>query len=212
MKKGTIIFIFLILVIGILFYVFTSLSKHNSTATSNENKAETIINDINNSNIPNNEINIKVPIETEVASFSTNLAGDSGRLNNINITCRAINGTIINPNETFSFNKIVGNPSPERGYQEADVIVETKVEKGYGGGNCQVSTTIYNICLQIPDIEIIERNPHKKPVTYVEKDKDAAISYSGGLDFKFKNKSPNPIKIYITAENKQVIGRIVKIT
>ena len=78
----------------------------------------------------------------------------------------------------------MGQPTAAKGYQEADVIVDKKVEKGYGGGNCQVSTTIYNAALEVEGIEILERNPHKKRVTYVEEGKDAAVSYSGRFRFK----------------------------
>lgn len=213
MKKGIIILILIILLI-IVGYIFLNNTNSNKTAeSSNESIGKNIISEIENSNIPNNTINIKTSPkeEIELASFSTNLQGDSARLNNIKVTCNTINNTIIDSGNTFSFNDIVGNPSAEKGYQEADVIVETKVEKGYGGGNCQVSTTIYNACLQISDIEILERNPHLKKVTYIEEGKDAAVSYTGNLDFEFKNNFDVPIKIYMNTDDDLVTAKIVKI-
>ena len=204
----------LLLIFGVLVYIVTYrlINDENNNYVNNERVGESLINEISRSNIPNNTINIKTTTETELANFSTSLVGDSARINNVTITCNTINETTIKPGETFSFNNTVGNPSPDKGYQEADVIVDTKVEKGYGGGNCQVSTTIYNICLQIPDIEIIERNPHLKKVTYIEEGKDAAVSFTGGLDLKFKNNSSTPLKIYIQVQDNQVAGRIVKIS
>ena len=157
MKNSIIIVVSILVIIsivGIAMY-FTrdkSFGDNNSeNSTSNISNTENLLNEITNTSIPNTTIEPKVtepPKETDVATFSTNLKGDSARLNNISITCTTINGTTIAPGESFSFNKIVGQPSADKGYQEADVFVNKKTEKGYGGGNCQVSTTIYNAALQ----------------------------------------------------------------
>jgi vancomycin resistance protein YoaR len=77
-------------------------------------------------------------------------------------------------------------------------------------GNCQVSSTLYNAVLAVSDFEIVERHPHIKEVHYVEKDKDATVSY-GSVDFKFKNNSSNDIKIYANSDLNSVNIRIVKI-
>ena len=213
MKRFAFIFIILILVIGILVYFSfkdnnkTEEADYNTTKESEQN----IINEINNVSVPQNTIKEHKVVETELASFSTDLQGDSARLNNIRVTCDTINGTVINAKDTFSFNNIIGMPSSDKGYQEADVIVDTHVEKGFGGGNCQVSTTIYNACLMIPEIEIVERNPHKKKVAYIEEGKDASVSYSGGLDLRFKNNFEHSIKIYVNSENNKVNAKIVKL-
>lgn len=78
-------------------------------------------------------------------------------------------------------------------------------------GNCQVSSTLYNVVLQIPDLEVKERHAHSKDVHYVAKDKDAAVSY-GSVDFKFKNNFENDIKIYATSNLTNVTIRIVKLS
>lgn len=188
-----------------------SINSNNNTLKSD---SRNILNELNNVSISNITINSQVEDNTikekEIASFSTNLKGDKARRNNISITCNTINGTTIAPGETFSFNKIVGSPSPDKGYMEADVFVNKKTEKGYGGGNCQVSTTIYNAALSIEDIEIKERHPHKKKVSYVEEGKDAAVSYSGGLDLKFVNNIDKTIKIYVSSDEDSVDARIVE--
>ena len=82
----------------------------------------------------------------------------------------------------------------QRGYQEASIIIDHKTERGIGGGNCQVSSTLYNAVLNIPNLAIIERHEHGKDVTYVPEGKDAAVSF-GSLDFKFRNDTQNDIKI-----------------
>lgn len=221
MKKVVIgiISILVIIGIGIAIYMYfnnTVNSQSNNDINNNiedNKKQENIINEINNTYVPNNTIRTlnSTPIESEIASFSTNLKGDSARLNNINITCNTINGTTIKNGDSFSFNSIVGQPTAEKGYQEADVFVNQKTEKGYGGGNCQVSTTIYNAVLNVEDIEVTERHPHKKKVSYIEEGKDAAVSYSGGLDLKFTNNTGSDIKLYVTCDNDSVDVKIVNL-
>ena len=221
MKKSLIAIISVIIIIAIgvgIYMLYNNYTSNNSSqepslAKSEDNKKqENIINEINNTYINTNTVTVPVtPVETNISSFSTNLTGDSARLNNINITCNTLNGTTIKAGDTFSFNSIVGQPSAEKGYQEADVIVDKKVEKGYGGGNCQVSTTIYNAVLTVEGIDVTERHPHNKKVTYIEEGKDAAVSYSSGLDLKFTNNTGNDIKIYASSDNDSVDVRIVEI-
>lgn len=153
----------------------------------------------------------KQPEEIEISSFSTPLKSKSaGRLNNIQITCSAINEYVVNSGEEFSFCSIVGKSTPEKGYQKADVIIDKEIVQAYGGGNCQVSSTLYNAVLNVSDLTVTERHPHGRKVNYVDKDKDAAISY-GSLDFKFKNDTDFKIKIYANADEENVNIRITKI-
>ena len=77
-------------------------------------------------------------------------------------------------------------------------------------GNCQVSSTLYNVVLQIPDLEVKERHAHSKDVHYVPKDKDAAVSY-GSLDFKFKNDNDYKIRLGLTTDDKNITATIFKI-
>ncbi len=223
MKKSIIIIISILIIVSIVgitvYYTRDkSLGNNNSENStinnfSNTSNTENLLNEITNTSIPNTTIEPKItepPKETDVATFSTNLKGDSARLNNISITCNTINGTTIAPGETFSFNKIVGQPSADKGYQEADVFVNKKTEKGYGGGNCQVSTTIYNAALQVEGISITERHPHQKKVTYIEEGKDAAVSYSSGLDMKFQNNTGKTLKVYVSSDEDSIDARITE--
>lgn len=219
MKKYIIWIIIAIIVIGIIsFFVFNNNDNNESnpsqdfsgsrTSTDiNEEYAENRVSSIlENSNaiLQNNSK------EQELSSYSTIIKDNSsGRLTNINITCSILNNTIISPQETFSFNELVGKPTSERGYQEASVIIDHKTEKGIGGGNCQVSSTLYNAVLIIPDLTIIERHEHGKDVTYVPEGKDAAVSY-GSLDLKFRNDTNTPIRIEASSDNSNITIRLIQ--
>lgn len=109
----------------------------------------------------------------------------TGRTHNIHLSAGAINGLLMKPNEVFSFNEVVGLRSAERGYQEAPVIVNGKMEPGLGGGICQVSTTLYNAVL-LSDLSVIERECHFFPASYVPIGLDATVDY-GNIDLVFRN-------------------------
>lgn len=163
------------------------------------------------------DTNIDVPkttvtsVEKEISNFSTKIIDkDDNRDINMKITCEEINGTVIKVGEEFSFNKIAGNPTPDRGYKEAGIIVKGKLEKGYGGGNCQVSTTIYNAVKEIEGIEISERHEHGVELGYIEKGKDSTVVFDD-LDLKFKNNTQNDIKLYATTTDTKVEIKVVKL-
>lgn len=126
-------------------------------------------------------------------------AGNTSRATNIAIAAKTINGTIILPGETFSYNKVLGNTTKEKGYQLGTAYVAGKVVPAYGGGICQVSTTLYNTVLYA-NLEIVERYNHSYAVSYVPAGRDATVSY-GGKDFKFKNTRTYPMKIVASAKN-----------
>ena len=118
----------------------------------------------------------------------------AGRTKNLELACKAIDGTILNPGDEFSFNKIVGERTPEKGYQSA-IVYQTggKSEAEAGGGVCQVASTIYTACLYA-DLKVTERAPHMFTVTYVQLGMDATI-YWGSLDYKFVNSTDHPLRI-----------------
>jgi vancomycin resistance protein YoaR len=116
-----------------------------------------------------------------------------GRSYNIALSSKAINGTVLLPNEIFSFNEIVGPRTVNNGYKTAPVIFRGELVDGIGGGVCQVSSTIYNSVLK-SRLGIVERVNHSIPSTYVPMGLDATVSY-GVLDFKFKNTTDYPIYI-----------------
>lgn len=209
-----------VVIFSLLIFILVGCS--NKEQTSNENSTNTFSAERTSTNvsvedtIQNNTITNEIHLgafenEEELASFSTKLGGkDTPRSRNIALTTSILNETVVKPGETFSFCNTIGKPTADRGYEEADSFdADGNTIKTYGGGNCQVSSTLYNVVLQIPELKVIERHAHIKPVHYVAKDKDATVAY-GSVDFKFKNNTESDIKIYASSDLKSVNVRIVK--
>ena len=136
-------------------------------------------------------------------------AGNYNRSHNVALAAKTLNGTILLPGETFSYNGKLGNTNAAKGYKEATAYVGGKVVPSYGGGICQVSSTLYNAVLYA-NLEIVERYNHSYVVNYVPAGRDATVAY-GGKDFKFKNSRKYPIKIVSNAKNGVVSISIVGI-
>lgn len=133
-------------------------------------------------------------IKDIMGSFSTSYGTSApGRSHNIEIATQSINGTILMPGDTFSFNEVVGPRTEETGYKEAGTYVGNKVEPGIGGGICQVSTTLYRAAMRA-NIRSTERTNHSMAVGYALPGLDATVAY-GYLDYKFKNTYDFPIYI-----------------
>lgn len=126
-------------------------------------------------------------------------AGLVNRSHNVALAAKSINGTILLPGETFSYNETIGNPNKANGYKLGTAYSGGKVVESYGGGVCQVSSTLYNSVLYA-NLEIVQRYNHSYTVNYVPAGRDATVSY-GGKDFKFKNTRNYPIKIVASAKN-----------
>lgn len=135
-----------------------------------------------------------------LATYSTTYStGNSNRCTNISLAARSVNGYVLMPGETFSYNSTVGQRTATRGYKEAGVYLNGEVTTGLGGGICQVSSTLYNAIL-LANLEIVERSNHTFKPTYVPAGQDATVSW-GAPDFKFKNNRNYPIRITATAGN-----------
>lgn len=120
-------------------------------------------------------------------------ATNVNRSKNLEISTNKINGTVLMPGETFSFNKVVGKRTIEEGYKDAKIYENGKVVDGLAGGICQISSTLYNAVLEA-NLEIVERSNHSFTTSYVKAGKDATVVY-GVKDFQFKNSRNYPIKI-----------------
>ena len=220
-KVWFILAIIIIICIGIGIYFFSkNKNSNNSTYSASKTSAneETSNNTNNNfSNTTENNVNeIKQdppqPKEEQIASFTTKIYNkDTARQTNIELTCSSLNGVIVKNGTTFSFCNTLGPATSEKGYQEADVFDrDGNKQKGLGGGKCQVSTTLYNAVLKVPNLQIIERHEHSNKVPYVSEGKDAAVSY-GSYDFKFKNNSGFDIKLSISCSKNDISVIIYKI-
>ncbi len=129
-------------------------------------------------------------------SYSTR---DQKRTTNLRLAANKINGTILMPGETFSYNKVVGERTIAAGYQEAPIYVSGKVVDGLGGGICQITTTLYNAVVYA-NLDIVERSNHQFVPSYAPASRDATVVY-GSIDFKFKNNRNYPIKIVCSVQN-----------
>lgn len=129
-------------------------------------------------------------------SYSTR---DQKRTTNLRLAANKINGTVLMPGETFSYNKVVGERTIAAGYQEAPIYVSGKVVDGLGGGICQITTTLYNAVVYA-NLDIVERSNHQFVPSYAPASRDATVVY-GSIDFKFKNNRNYPIKIVCSVQN-----------
>jgi vancomycin resistance protein YoaR len=133
--------------------------------------------------------------------FSTDYgSSSSNRRHNIELATSHINGKILAPGETFSYNDTVGPRTPRLGFLDAPTYQDGQVVPGPGGGICQVSTTLYNAVLRSPGLTVVERSHHSMPVHYVPAGCDATVSY-GDIDFKFRNDTKGPVMIAARTNN-----------
>lgn len=128
------------------------------------------------------------------------------RTSNIGLATSKIDNILIDTGEEFSFNELTGKRNKQDGFKEAPIIINGKMEKGVGGGICQVSSTIYNAALY-SGVEIIQARNHSIPSAYIQKGRDATVSY-GTVDLKFKNTYDHPILINNRIENNKIISTI----
>ena len=136
----------------------------------------------------------------ELATFTTRYdASDTDRTTNLKLACEKLNGTVVLPGETFSYNDTLGPRTVAAGYKNAKIYEAGQVVDGLGGGICQISSTLYNTALKA-NMEIVERRNHQFVTSYVPAGRDATVVY-GSTDFKFKNTRAYPIRIVASAQN-----------
>jgi len=111
----------------------------------------------------------------------------------VKLAAKFVNGTVLNPGEVFSYNKVVGERTAERGFKNAQIFASGEIVDGLGGGICQVSSTLYMATLYA-DLEVVERRNHMFIVDYTKLGEDATVAY-GSVDYKFRNDTNFPIRI-----------------
>ena len=186
-------------------------NKEENNSTENQSSKEEQKKQEEENNQNNNEVKEQKKTkeqqykEEQIATFSTKIySKDSARQNNIKITCNTLNNTTVKNGSTFSFCNTVGKATSAKGYQEADVYDHNgNKTKGLGGGNCQVSSTLYNAVLAVSSLKVTERHEHSNALPYVKDCKDAAVAY-GSYDFKFVNNTGNDIKIKASTDGSSV--------
>ena len=134
-----------------------------------------------------------------LSTFSTRYdASDKDRTTNLVLACKKLNGKVIMPGETFSYNAALGPRTYAAGYRNGKIYENGQVVDGLGGGICQISSTLYNAAL-MSDMEIVERRNHQFVTSYVDKGRDATVVY-GLTDFRFKNTRTYPVRLVASAK------------
>jgi vancomycin resistance protein YoaR len=150
-----------------------------------------------------------------VGSYYTTYGGIASRLHNVALVAKLIDGALIAPGKTFSFNGTTGERTAEKGFQEAPVIINGELQTGLGGGICQVSTTVFNAAYE-GGLQIDERTNHALYISHYPLGRDATVNYPD-LDLKFTNDTDNwllvrtfvgsgslTVNIYGTPQNRRV--------
>jgi vancomycin resistance protein YoaR len=125
--------------------------------------------------------------------------GNKNRSHNVALAAKSINNVVLFPGELFSFNRVVGIRTKQKGYMRAPVIVRGELAEDVGGGICQVSSTLFNAADRA-GLRIVQRYSHSRHVPYVPSGRDATVSW-GGPDFAFENQYNQPILIRAFAGN-----------
>ena len=203
MKKYLWIFFILIIIIGVCIFTFNNSDNNDESYTAERTSTD------NENSIENIE---REKVEEKISEFSTRLPNDTkARDNNIKLACKTINGAVVSSGETFSFWDTLGCPTKEGGYEKAKIFTsDGEVTESYGGGVCQISTTIYNAVLKVEGLKVVERHEHSRDVPYIKDGKDAAVSYRSA-DLKFKNTLEYDIKIEAEVKDREVKIRLVRI-
>lgn len=137
------------------------------------------------------------------ATYYSYYVNNKDRTTNLKIASKKINGTIIQPGETFDFNKVVGSRTAAKGYKKAHVFTgENSTTMGLAGGICQVASTVFNTAL-ISNVKIVERHQHSQRVSYVPLGRDAAIS-GNAQNLRWKNNTKYAIKIKMTVKGGKI--------
>ena len=140
------------------------------------------------------------PFQMELGTYRTSLVDRTeAQRHNINKAVMALDGVIIEPGDTFSFNSVVGPRTPERGYREAPAFMERDLVTSIGGGICQVSSTVYNAAA-LAGLSIIERHPHFRRVSSVPPGRDATVWY-GQADLRVQNLFSHPVRLRLRPDH-----------
>lgn len=142
-----------------------------------------------------------------LAAESTPNSGGYNRTINLDLACKAIDGTLLLPDEVFSFNEVVGERTEGKGYLPASIYTSGTVSDEIGGGICQVASTLYLAAMKA-DFDILERSAHQFTVSYMPLGSDASI-YWGSQDLRFRNTSDAPVYIYASTDGYTVDISIV---
>lgn len=150
-------------------------------------------------------------LELMETTATTSFKGSSSnRKYNIRKGVDLINGTVLEPGETFSTNGVLGTRTIANGWKMANAYVGGTTEEQAGGGVCQLSSTLYNAVVKA-DLEIVSRRNHSMPVSYIRKGLDATINSVGNIiDFKFRNNTETNVIIFAWTSGNDLYFKIYR--
>jgi len=138
-----------------------------------------------------------VAFETTLGEYFTlfrTTGTDRSRAHNVRLAAGLLDGALIFPGETFSFNAVVGARSRSAGFRKAHVIKEGELTDDWGGGTCQVASTLHAAAL-FAGLEMVEHSPHSRPSTYIELGLDATVVWPS-VDLKIRNPFDFPVVVH----------------
>jgi vancomycin resistance protein YoaR len=143
-----------------------------------------------------------IGVDTVVGFYQTpysRMRKDKDRTHNVRLGASLLDGQVIMPGETFSFNETLGDRSEARGFRYAPVIAGGVLVEGMGGGTCQVASTLYAAAF-FAGLIVVDRQPHSRPSSYIKLGLDATVSYPD-LDLKVRNPFDFPVVIHYTVHD-----------
>ncbi len=148
-------------------------------------------------------------LEVVLSSYMTRFnPGQTNRSHNLRLATETLSKTVVMPGEVFSVNGIVGERTPERGYKRAPIFRDGgQLFDDYGGGLCQVSSTVYNAAL-LANMSIVERSNHNRVVTYVPLGRDAMVNY-GSIDMRWRNSLKHPVLVLGRVEGDELTIKLI---
>jgi len=145
-------------------------------------------------------------IDAPIASYTsfykiTTDESNRNRMHNIAVACRKLCELPLPAGSNLNFNRDIGPYRASEGYLQAGALVDGELTQGYGGGTCQVSSTLYNVVLQLPGLTVLQRRAHgDNGASYLPIGVDAAVGNSA-LNFRFRNDYPFPIRIDASSQD-----------
>ena len=128
-------------------------------------------------------------ISTRISRYETIYGGDPNRIHNVQLVARLLDGKLVAPGATFSFNHATGARTADKGFLEAPVIINGELKTGLGGGVCQVSTTVFNAAYDA-GLKITARTNHALYISHYPQGRDATVNYPD-VDLRFVNDTPH---------------------
>lgn len=191
---------------------FTFGDDHKGYEIDQDALRKRLVEEVNNGNLQTEIWTILNIVDTTGASvksrykyvsmYETWTVDNEKRNGNISLACKALNGYIVKPGQEFSFNKLLGERTEERGYDYATAYLEGQVIEELGGGICQVSTTLYN-AIFAAGLTTTYRKSHTFEPSYITPGLDATVSYPGP-DYRFINDSNYSVGIKATFAKQKV--------